>query len=112
MRQLFAIICIILFWNCANNYNQNAAIEEHNKEKFDSFLTQFAQFDGNQPNESFFRQRKEFPNEIFNPVLDKYHFSFFHKSSAEGLYQIISYFAKKSPKSRPKNNKNRYSPCG
>ena len=77
MRQLFgSIICIILFWNCANNCNQNAAIEEHNKEKFDSFLTQFAQFDGNQPKESFFRQRNQFPNERLSPVLDKYHFSF------------------------------------
>ena len=65
MRQfLGSIICIILFWNCANNCNQNAVTDEYHKEKFDSFLTQFAQFDGKQPNESFFRQRKNFPNEI------------------------------------------------
>ena len=73
MKNLYtAIVCILVYCGCSNSYNQDAAIEEHNKEKFDSFLTQFAQFDGKQPNESFFRQRKNFPNEILNPVLDKY----------------------------------------
>lgn len=77
MKNLYtAIVCILIYCGCSSNYNQNATIEEYHKEKFDSFLTQFAQFDGKQPNESFFRQRKNFPNERLSPVLDKYHFSF------------------------------------
>ncbi len=76
MRLLFTpIICIFLFWSCSNGCNPNVVYEQH-KEKFDSFLTQFAQFDGKQLDASFFRVRKQFPGERLSPEINKYYFSF------------------------------------
>ena len=77
MRMFFApIICILLFWCCSNNHSPNVAVYEQHNAKFDSFLTQFAQFDGKQLSESFFRVREQFPNEKFSPFIDIYYFSF------------------------------------
>ena len=70
------IICILLFWCCSNNHSPNVAVYEPHNAKFDSFLTQFAQFDGKQLSESFFRVREQFPNEKFSPCIDKYSFPF------------------------------------
>ena len=72
MKNLYtAIVCILVYCGCSNSYNQDAATEKHNKEKFDSFLTQFAQFDSNQPDESFFEIRKQFPDEKWCPEISK-----------------------------------------
>ena len=77
MRLISAsIICILLFWCCSNNHSPNVAVDEPPNAKFDSFLTQFAQFDGKQLDESFFRMRKQFPNEKLSPIIDRYYFSF------------------------------------
>ena len=77
MRLISAsIICILLFWCCSNNHSPNVAVDEPHNAKFDSFLTQFAQFDGKQLSESFFRVREQFPNEKFSPCIDKYSFPF------------------------------------
>ena len=77
MRMFFApIICILLFWSCSNSHSPNVAVDEQYNAKFDSFLTQFAQFDGKQLDESFFRVRKQFPNEKLSPIIDRYYFSF------------------------------------
>ena len=77
MRLLFApIICILFFWSCSNSHSPNVAVDEQYNAKFDSFLTQFAQFDGKQLDESFFRVRKQFPNEKLSPIIDRYYFSF------------------------------------
>ena len=76
MKNLYtAIICILVYCGCTNSYNQNAATDEYQKEKFDSFLTQFAQFDGKQPDESFFEIRKQFPDEKWCPEISKILFS-------------------------------------
>ena len=70
------LICILLFWSCSNSHSPNVAVDEQYNAKFDSFLTQFAQFDGKQLDESFFRVRKQFPNEKLSPIIDRYYFSF------------------------------------
>lgn len=76
MRLLFTpIICILIFCNCSNSYNQNAVSEKYHKEKFVSFLAQFALFDGKQPNEQFFEVRKQFPDEKWCPEISKILFS-------------------------------------
>ena len=76
MRAIFAfIICIITLGGCSYNSHSNGAIEDGNIEKFDSFLTQFAQFDGKQPDYSFFRVREKFPGEKNSPEINKYYFS-------------------------------------
>lgn len=77
MRMFFTpLICILLFWSCSNSHSPNVAVDEQYNAKFDSFLTQFAQFDGKQLDESFFRVRKQFPNEKLSPIIDRYYFSF------------------------------------
>ena len=76
MKNLYtAIVCILVYCGCSNSYNQDAATEKHNKEKFDSFLAQFARFDGNQSNEQFFEVRKQFPEEKWCPEISKFLFS-------------------------------------
>ena len=76
MKNLYtAIVCILIYCGCSSNYNQNAVTDEYHKEKFDSFLTQFAQFDSNQPDESFFEIRKQFPDEKWCPEISKILFS-------------------------------------
>ena len=76
MRLISAsIICILLFWCCSNSHSPNVAVDEPHNSKFDSFLTQFAQFDGKQLDESFFRMRKQFPNEKWCPEIDKHIYS-------------------------------------
>ena len=76
MRLISAsIICILLFWCCSNNHSPNVVADEQHNAKFDSFLTQFAQFDGKQLDESFFRMRKQFPNEKWCPEIDKHIYS-------------------------------------
>ena len=77
MRMFFTpLICILFFWSCSNSHSSNVAVDEQYNAKFDSFLTQFAQFDGKQLDESFFRVRKQFPNEKLSPIIDRYYFSF------------------------------------
>ena len=77
MRGIFAfIICIVILGGCSNNRHSNAtSIEGREIEKFDSFLTQFAQFNGKQPDESFFEIRKQFPDEKWCPEISKILFS-------------------------------------
>ncbi len=76
MKNLYtAIVCILIYCSCSSNYNQNAVTDEYHKEKFDSFLTQFAQFNGKQPDESFFEIRKQFPDEKWCPEISKILFS-------------------------------------
>ncbi len=76
MRNLYSSIICILLMSCSNYYKSEVAVDEYHKAKFDSFLTQFAQFDGKQLDESFFRVRENFPAEIGHPDIDKYYFSF------------------------------------
>ena len=70
------LICILLFWSCSNSHSPNVAVDEQYNAKFDSFLTQFAQFDSKQLSEAFFRVREQFSNEKFSPYIDKYSFPF------------------------------------
>ena len=77
MRAVFTfIICIVTLGGCSYNHHSNVAVESSNIEKFDSFLTQFAPFDGKLPDDSFFRVREDFPGEKNSPEINKYYFSF------------------------------------
>ena len=76
-----AIICLSSIVGCSNDRVSDAAVGECNmvefhKEKFDSFLTQFAQFSGVCLDESFFRVCENFPGELGNVVFDRYYFSY------------------------------------
>ena len=76
MRNLYSSIICILLLSCSNYYKSEVAVDEYHKAKFDSFLTQFALFDGTQLNNSFFRVRKQFSGEHNSPEINKYYFSF------------------------------------
>ena len=76
MRGIFAfIICFVILGGCSNNRHSNATpIEGSDIEKFDSFLTQFAQY-GNKPLDySFFELRKQFKDEKWCPEINKFIF--------------------------------------
>ena len=75
MRNLYSSIICILLMSCSNYYKSEVAVDEYHKAKFDSFLAQFAQFDGKQLDESFFELRKQFPNEKWCPEISKLIFS-------------------------------------
>ena len=77
----FSLFCTLLLWGCSNKRTSNTVVEgcvteDYHKAKFDSFLTQFAQFDGTQLNESFFKAREQYSTEINSPEINKYYFPF------------------------------------
>jgi hypothetical protein len=68
------VVCVLLFSGCSIGDNKNSGVEkviaceeEFNKAEFGSYLSQFAKFDGNGLDESFFTLRKQFPNEKWCP---------------------------------------------
>lgn len=76
------VVCVLLFSGCSIGDNKNSGVEkviaceqEFNKAEFGSYLSQFAKFDGNGLDESFFTLRKQFPNEKWCPEISQSLFS-------------------------------------
>ena len=80
MKISFAfVVCVLLFSGCSGTPVSTkgiACVEEANKSKLDSFITQFAQYGNKLPDKSFFRVREKYPTEICSPEINKYFFSF------------------------------------
>ena len=83
MKVSFALIaCALLLAGCSGGGSTNITVEkdascqkEPGKAKFDSFLSQFAKFDGGMPDESFFTLRKQFSGEKWCPEISRNLFS-------------------------------------
>ena len=79
MKISFAfVVCVLLFSGCSGTPVSTKGIaceEEFNKAEFGSYLSQFAKFDGNGLDESFFTLRKQFPNEKWCPEISQSLFS-------------------------------------